>query len=705
MQKSKLLFFKDFPQADNFSQKLYQSLIATLRYHGYLYYTQDDPLVSDQEYDLLYKLLLQVEKQNPSWRSPNSPSLKTGGEIRKEFPPAPHNPPMLSLDNADNFLELQEFETRLKKLLQNSPWQKEKCLYHAEPKFDGIAVELIYQNGNFVNGSTRGNGEVGEDITHNLRTVKNIPLQLTAPFPQQVSIRGECVMPLPAFTKLNENLKKQDGKPFANPRNAAAGSLRQQNSAITAERNLYFFPYALGGINGSDAARFEYARQSLLWNDFFTTLGFAVSPLEATGSLQEIEKFYQETFAKRHLLRYDLDGVVVKYDNLAAWQTLGETAKSPRYAIAYKFPAQVGITRLTQVSFQVGRTGVITPVAHLDPISIGGVVVQRASLHNIAELERLQIVLPCLVKVKRAGDVIPKVMERVQETDINTHKIKEENPEEKQEVIFPQNCPSCGKPLQQEEVFIRCVNPECSAKRLALLKYQVSRAALDMESLGEEWIEKLFSLKIIQTLSDIYALQEKDLLGLEGMGEILRTKILASIAARKKISFSTFLLSLGIRGIGPKSAKTVAQEFDDYLALQKTDLQTLQSLPDIGPVLAESLLSYFQDKKSLEEIAKTLANGVVIVKEKKADRHTENIFAQKIFVFTGTLQNLQRAQAQNLVETLGGKASGSVSSKTNYVVCGEKAGSKERKALQLGVAVLSEDDFLAMLPSNWQSYL
>lgn len=695
MKKPDLYRAKDFPQnAEKFSENLYQQLIAALRFHGYLYYTQDDPLVDDQEYDLLYKTLKQVEQLHPHWVSPNSPSLKAGGEIKKEFPPANHEPPMLSLDNADDFTELADFDTRLTKLLL--PSTKTENVYHAEPKFDGIAVELIYVNGMLVSGSTRGNGAVGEDITHNLRTVKNIPLRLHEPFPNYISIRGECVMPIQSFEKLNKDLLAQDKKPFANPRNAAAGSLRQQDSSITAQRNLFFFPYALGSMD-SHPNNMQITLQSSIWNDFFPALGFAVSPLETSGTIEEIQNFYLESFSNRHLMRYDLDGIVVKYNDTSLWEKLGTTAKSPRYAIAYKYPAREAITRLYDVSFQVGRTGIVTPVAHLDAINIGGVIVQRASLHNADEIERLNIHVPCLVEVKRAGDVIPKVTKRILNAD---EALEKEEQEKSKKINFPAKCPSCNSVLIKEDVYVRCQNPSCSAKKIALLKYQVSRAVLDIDGLGEEWIEKLFALNLIKNLSDVFRLDEKKLTGIEGMGDILRKKILDSIAARKKISTASFLLALGIQGIGPKAAKTVAREFGSLEKVRAAQISQLEDLPDIGPISAQAIYNYFHEEKNIKELENLISALEQIEEETTAKDSPENIFAQKTFVFTGRLVHLERTQAQNLVESLGGKASSSVSKNTSYVVCGEKAGSKEKKAKELNIPILSEQEFLDMLPQE-----
>lgn len=684
MNKPKCIYPKEFPiQAKDFDKKKYLLLIDALNYHGYLYYTQDQPLIDDSQYDALYKLLKQIEEWQPSWVSQYSPSLKTGGEIKKKFEEVEHLPPMLSLDNIENFAELQDFQARLAKLLKD---EKQEFVFHAEPKFDGIAVELIYENGKFLRGSTRGNGVIGEDISHNLKTVNNIPLYLKKPFPSFVSVRGECVMPILSFKNLNIQLEQEGKKIFANPRNAAAGTLRQQDSSIAAQRNLFFFPYVLGEVSNEINLP---VWQSDIWEQFFPSIGFAVSHLQTTGNLPEVEKFYLDVFAKRYALAYDLDGIVVKCNDTRLWQKLGNTSKFPRYAVAYKFPAQEAVTRLTDVSFQVGRTGIVTPVAHLDAVNIGGVMVQRATLHNADEMERLGLLLPCLVEVKRAGDVIPKVVRRIKNS-------KEK--ETSKPVQFPKQCPSCQSDLVQEDVFIRCINEECPDKKMALLKYQVSRAVLDIDGLGDEWIETFFHLGLVKNLSDLFFLTVKDLSDIEGMGDILPNKILQSIASRKKISLATFILALGIMGIGPKAAKTVASEFGNIANIQNASQEEFEALPDIGPISAKALYSYFRNPIYNKEIERLLSQ----IQEWEAEETVQanERFANKTFVFTGKLLQMERSHAETLVESLGAKASSSVSKKTSYVVCGEKAGSKEKKAKELGLTILSEQQFLDMLPKD-----
>lgn len=684
MKKPEHIYQKDFPnQAEQFEKKQYYALVEALNYHSYLYYTQDQPQIDDGQYDSLYKLLKKIEEWQPGWLSQNSPSLKTGGEIKKEFEEVEHLPPMLSLDNIENFSELQDFQTRLIKLLKND---KQEIIYHAEPKFDGIAVELIYENGKFLRGSTRGNGIIGEDISHNLKTVRNIPLSLKKPFPSYISVRGECVMPILAFQNLNKQLEKEEKKIFANPRNAAAGTLRQQDSTIAAQRNLFFFPYSVGDV--SNEVKLPVL-QSKIWTQFFPAMGFAVSPLQTEGDLEAVEIFYSQVFAKRYSMAYDLDGVVVKYNDTRWWQQLGNTAKSPRYAMAYKFPAQEAVTRLADISFQIGRTGIVTPVAHLDAVNIGGVIVQRATLHNADEVERLGLVLPCLVEVKRAGDVIPKVIRRIE----NQQEEKNAKP-----IHFPVQCPSCKSNLVKEDVFVRCLNEDCPDKKIALLKYQVSRSVLDIDGLGDEWIEKLFHLGLIENLSDLFFLTKEDLANIEGMGDILPNKILQAIASRKKISLATFLLSLGITGIGPKAAKTVANEFSNFEKIQNASKEQFESLTDIGPVSAEALYNYFRNPTSKKQIERLLSRLEEWIPEETIQ--TNELFTNKTFVFTGKLMQMERSQAEALVESLGGRSSSSVSKKTSYVVCGEKAGSKEKKANELGIKTLNEEQFLEMLPKT-----
>ncbi|MBS0617511.1 MAG: NAD-dependent DNA ligase LigA [Spirochaetes bacterium] len=667
--------------ATAFTRADYAHLVDELYQHNRRYYLDDNPEISDAEYDDLMRLLKEVEALHGDWQTSDSPSLKVGGEVRDDFAAVKHDPPMMSLDNAMNVGELRAFHDRLAKAGLKNP------VYHIEPKFDGLAIDLVYENGRLTVGSTRGDGDIGEDITHNVRTVANIPLRLMLKNPpERLTIRGEVIIPLADFVRLNNRQLKENKKPFANPRNTAAGALRQKDSREAANKYLYFFPYTLARIDDSQNRFAKNLRsQTAIWSSVFTQLGFKASAYHLTGDIAVVEKYYEEMTAKRADLEYDLDGLVVKLDDTTEWENFGATTKAPRWAIALKFPARSGVTKLERVVYQVGRTGVVTPVAELTPINLGGVMVARASLHNADEIERLDLHAGDYVEVVRSGDVIPKVVAAQSERRAKTAK----------KIRFVKKCPSCKKPLVREDVFFRCVNPHCPEMNEAYLQFFVSKNGLDIESLGSEWVAKLYQSKVIADYADLFALKKETLLEFEGMGEILATKILQSIDARRRVPFARLLTAVGVPNVGEHVASILSEHFTTPAALAAATLDELTTIHEIGPGTAASVKAWFADKTNVARLAKLQKNGVEIIQEARAK--ISDIFAGKSFVFTGTLTKFTRDGAEAEVKARGGRAASSVSKKTDYVVVGSDAGSKAQKAKELGVAILTEAEFAEML--------
>ncbi|MDH5716293.1 MAG: NAD-dependent DNA ligase LigA [Spirochaetia bacterium] len=681
----------DFPnKSSDFSKEDYLSLIKALQWHNYKYHIEDNPEIIDSDYDFLMRMLLKIEELNPSWKTSDSPSLKVGFEVRSDFPEFYHAPPMLSLDNAENFSDVIDFNNRVIKLLKQNDIENKEIEYCVEPKFDGLAVNLIYEKGVLVKAGTRGNGSVGEDITHNVRTVKNVPLRLmTITPPDLISVRGECVMPIFEFERLNEELSHEGKKIFANPRNAAAGSLRQHDSKITAKRNLIFLPYSIGEVvESGDSEKIHHYpdKQYLIWENYLPLFGFKIYIKAVKLTLPQIESYYNDMNMKRSSFPFDMDGLVIKVNDILFWKTLGLTSKFPRWAVAFKFPAKTAITQLLEVNFQIGRTGIVTPVANLKPINIGGVLVQRASLHNLDEINRLNIKNKDYVEVIRAGDVIPKVKRVIKEKRMGTET----------DIFFPQICPLCNEKLIKEEVYIKCINENCGGRMLAFLKYFISKEGLDIEGFGREWIAFFYEQKIVRDAADIFLLKESDINQLSGMGEILPVKIIQAVQKRKKVLFSVFLKSLGIAGVGAHIAEVLAEHFNSLELLKKADEEILTSIDEIGPVTAASLVNFFNNEKNKDFLAKLFKTGFeIIYRDTKNEK--EKILSGLTFVFTGSLEKMTRDDAETLVKSCGAKASSSVSSKTNFVVAGEAAGSKLVKAKSLNIKIINEVEFIKFL--------
>ncbi|RME88107.1 MAG: NAD-dependent DNA ligase LigA, partial [Candidatus Hydrogenedentota bacterium] len=655
VKKPQRRFLNEFRGLANIQKQDYLDLVDALNYHNYLYYAADTPEISDADYDAMMRLLQQWEHEHPEWKVAGSPSEKVGSEIRKEFPEARHNPPMLSLDNATDFAEVKEFHNRVVKLLQENGIRQE-IIYYGETKYDGLALEIEYEDGILVRGSTRGNGVVGEDITHNVKTIRNVPQKLLLPYPPKyLSIRGECILRHEDFFTMNEELKEKGEKPFANPRNAAAGTLRQQNSKIAAERNLRFYPYMIGRVEESDLSQKHNPlpdHQYEIITEYIASAGFSKSEFARRLKIHDIEPWYREMLEKRPELPFDIDGLVLKVDNTNWWNVLGATSKYPRWAIAYKFPARSAITILEDVQFQVGRTGIVTPVAHLKPINIGGVIVMRASLHNKDELSRLQIQIGDYVEVIRAGDVIPKVV-KLYKAGSNRRKI-----------VFPTKCPVCKTPLKQEEVYVRCPNPECPAKIVQSLQYFASKDGMDFEGVGSEWVAKFYDLGFVKDPADFYFLTEEKLKNLEGMGDILPRKMIEAIQARKEVPLHHFLMALGIPNVGPYTAEVLAKHFKNLDNIVNATEEELSSVYEIGPIIAKSVHEFFASEKTKKLLKKFQEAGLNILEEKhdSSSRKLEG----KTFVFTGTLSSLSRKEAEDMVKKLGGKPTSSVSKKTHY---------------------------------------
>ncbi len=651
-----------------------------IRRHNHLYYLLDAPELTDAEYDSLFRELVKLEHEHPDLATPDSPTQRVGGEALEKFSQVTHTIPMLSLENAVSETEIADFDDRIKRFLGLQ--QDEIIDYVCEPKMDGLAVELVYEKGEFKVGSTRGDGFVGEDVTLNLKTVKSIPLRLLAPEPpERLEVRGEVYLGLSAFQKLNEEREEAGEAPFANPRNAAAGSLRQLDPKITAKRPLSIFCYAPGEVIG-----YEFTSQS----DFLETIpkwGLPANTL--AGKVRGVEgviDFYRDMAARRDSLPYEIDGVVVKVDSFAVQRDLGEKTRSPRWAIAYKFPPRQAVTVVEDIVPQVGRTGVITPVAHLKPVEVSGVIVSRATLHNWEEMEKKDIRIGDTVIVERAGDVIPAVVRVLTEKRIGNEKT----------LAVPSRCPECGSEVVNipDEVAVRCVGLSCPAQIRESLIHFASRNAMDIEGLGDKYIEQLLQLGLVRNMADLYYLGKDDFMQFERMGDKLAENLLNAIAASKKRELSRFIFALGIRHVGEHTARLLATAFGSLENLEQAAEEELLNIREIGPQVAGSIVTFFRNLENIAVIERMLAAGVEPAREEKK---TGGRFAGKTFVFTGSLSRFTRDDAKRMVENEGGHAAGSVSRKTDYVVAGEEAGSKLAKARDLGVKILDEEEFLRML--------
>jgi DNA ligase (NAD+) len=661
-----------------------QALRSALHHHNYRYYVLDDPEISDGEYDRMMADLADLEARYPALRSSDSPTARVGAAPLSKFETIAHSIPMLSLDNAFSDSDLLDFDQRIRRLLS-----RQEIVYTAEPKMDGTAVELVYEDGKLINASTRGDGLTGEVITANVKTIRAVPvvLQRTAgvAVPSRLEVRGEVFIGLEGFRNLNHERLAQNLPPFANPRNAAAGSLRQLDSSITACRPLDIYFYGVGFVSDLQLDSHWQLLQTL------KLLGFRINPdIKAQIPIKAALDYHRDLNAKRHQLPYDIDGVVVKVDDLRLQQQLGATSRSPRWAIAYKFEALQETTQLLDIDVQVGRTGVLTPVARLKPVSVGGVVVSRATLHNEDEIERKDIRIGDTVLVQRAGDVIPEVVKAIASKRVGTER----------SFRMPRVCPVCGSAVfrLQGEAATRCINSSCTAQVKERIKHFAAKAAFDIDGLGDKLVEQLVDRGSVSSFADLFDLEPDTLAGLERMGSKSAANITEAIQRSKRISFARFLVALGIRHVGEHAAGLLAKRFGSLEQLMTTSREELEAVEGIGPVVAQSIADYFQRAENRGTTQRLLAAGVEIQYEAE---QKYGPLQGKVFVLTGTLETMTRFQAKERIEAAGGKVSESVSRNTDFVVAGDSPGSKLDRAESLGIRILDEETFKNMV-GDWK---
>jgi DNA ligase (NAD+) len=670
--------------AKHIEQKL-AALRDKIRHHEYLYYVLDDPKISDAEFDQLMNELKQLEVEHPSLIAPDSPTQRVGGKPREGFVKAAHSSPMLSLDNTYSEDELRNWERRVHEL----SGREDKAIdYVCELKLDGMSLALRYQDGQLVRGITRGDGTIGEDVTLNVRTVRSIPLSIPkeklkkAGIPQTFEVRGEMLMPLAGFKKMNEEREQKGLSLFANPRNATAGTVRQLEPSITAQRRLDYFAYMLLE-NGR--TYFDRHWQTL---NALETAGFKVNPARILAkSFDEFWQFIRQEEGKRESLPYEIDGIVIKVDRTALQDELGYTGKAPRWAIAYKYAARAGITQIEDILVQVGRTGKLTPVAQLKPVPIGGTTVSRATLHKMDEIERLGVKIGDWVEVERGGDVIPKVTRVVEDR---------EHPRGTELFKMPEKCPVCGTHVvrTEGEVDYRCVNANCPAKLRESILHFASRGVMNIDGMGDALVSQLAERGLVKNVADIYKLTKDDLLQLERMGEKSAQNVLREIEASKKLPLERVIYGLGIRFVGERTAQFLAEHFGSMDELMKASEEQLEQVNEVGPRIAHSIAEFFQEPRNRALVEDLEKDGLTLAGKKK-ERGTK--LAGKTFVLTGTLARHSRDETKKLIEDAGGRVSGSVSKKTDYVVAGADAGSKLDKAKDLGVAVIDEKEMEGLL--------
>ena len=664
-------------------QQQIDTLRQDLRRYEYEYHVLDNPTIPDAEYDRLFHQLKALEAAYPELITADSPTQRVGAKPLSGFAHIRHEIPMLSLDNAFSDEEFYAFVKRIEDRLIRLP---DPLTFCCEPKLDGLAVSILYVNGVLTQAATRGDGTTGEDITANIRTIRNIPLQLLMDNPPtRLEVRGEVFMPHAGFERLNQQALEKGEKTFANPRNAAAGSLRQLDPKITSKRPLVLNAYGIGIAEGVDLPNTHYDR--LQW---LKSIGIPVNPeIRLCNGTDEVLDFYRDIQNKRSSLGYDIDGTVLKINDIALQEKLGFISKAPRWAIAYKFPAQEELTRLNDVEFQVGRTGAITPVAKLEPVFVAGVTVSNATLHNGDEIERLDIAIGDTVVIRRAGDVIPQII----------GVLHDRRPADARPIVFPETCPVCDSAIVriEGEAVARCTGGLfCAAQRKEALKHFVSRKAMDIDGVGGKLIEQLVDRELIHTPADLFKLDLTTLTRLERMGAKSAENALASLEKAKHTTLARFIFALGIREVGEATALNLANHFKTLEALQNADLEALQQVPDVGEVVANRILAFWHEPHNVAVVNDLIAQGVhwETVETKEV---TENRFKGKTVVLTGTLTQMGRNEAKALLQDMGAKVSGSVSAKTDFVIAGDAAGSKLTKAQELGVAVLTEEEFLAQI--------
>jgi DNA ligase (NAD+) len=681
-----------------------ESLRDEIRHHEYRYYVLDDPEISDAEFDRLMNELKKLEAAHPDLITPDSPTQRVGGKPREGFVKVPHSVPMLSLDNVYSEEELRNWERRVHELSGHKDIE-----YVCELKLDGMSLALRYESGKLVRGITRGDGNTGEDVTSNVRTVRSIPLSVSpdklkkAGIPANFEVRGEMLMPIASFEKMNEEREKHGLSVFANPRNATAGTVRQLEPSITAQRRLDYFAYMLLGGTGGDAHRSTLqgdggtgvpAHAAVLFQRHWETLnaldaaGFKVNPRRTLATnFDEVWKFIGEWEEKRETLPYEIDGVVIKVNSTAMQRGLGFTGKAPRWAIAYKYAARSGITQIEDILVQVGRTGKLTPVAALKPVPIGGTTVSRATLHNMDEIERLGVKIGDWVEVERGGDVIPKVTRVLDDKD---------HPRGRKSFHMPEKCPVCGGHVvrTEGEVDHRCINQKCPAKLRETILHFASRGVMNIDGMGDALVNQLTERGIVKDVADIYKLTKADLLKLERMGDKSAQNVLNEIERSKKLPLERVIYGLGIRFVGERTAQFLAEHFGEMDQLVKASEEELQQVEEVGPRIAKSIVEFFAEPKN-RELVDELRAASLTFRGKKKERGTKLL--GKTFVLTGTLANYSRDEAKKMIEDAGGKVTGSVSKKTDFVVAGADAGSKLDKARELGVEVVDEEGMERLL--------
>ncbi len=659
-----------------------------LNHHNYQYYVLDNPEISDSAYDKLLRELQEIEARHPELVTQDSPTQRVGATPLTEFSSVKHEMPMLSLANAFSAEEFFEFNQRIIDLLKKADmYTGNEISYAAEPKLDGLAISLLYENGILVRGATRGDGSTGEDVTQNIRTIETIPLKLLGnKIPSRLEVRGEVIMDKKGFEQLNQVQRKNNEKVFANPRNAAAGSLRQLDSRITATRPLSFFCYGIGIISDDVALPDTHSGTMVLLNSW----GMRINPeSKVVTGVNGADQYYKTLLNKRELLEYEIDGIVYKVDSLAYQKILGFVARAPRWAIARKFPAHEEMTKVLGIDIQVGRTGALTPVARLEPVFVGGVTVSNATLHNQDEIERLDIRVGDTVVIRRAGDVIPQVVNVV----LSKRKGKP------RKFKMPTHCPVCGSLAvrNENEVVTSCSGGLfCEAQGKQAIIHFASRKAMNIDGLGDKLIELLVDKGLVKTSADLYSLTHEQIAGLERMGDKSAAKLLKALSDSKQTTFARFIFALGIHDVGETTAKTLAEHFQSLEELESASFEELLNIRDVGPVVANNVMTFFKQKHNREVIDALLEAGIHWPKTPSVSTQAQTL-SGKTFVITGTLSDMSRDEVKQALQALGAKVTGSVSKKTDYVVAGENPGSKVDKAQQLGVKILSEAQLKALL--------
>ncbi|MGE6393756.1 NAD-dependent DNA ligase LigA [Psychrobacter pacificensis] len=660
-----------------------RTLIESLKQHNYAYYVLDNPILEDSEYDQLRRSLLEIEEEYPDLVQPDSPINQVGDMPLSAFTQVTHDIPMLSLGNVFEYDDLRDFMRRVNDRLSDSQQNPE---YEMELKLDGLAVSLKYEHGKFVQAVTRGDGQTGEDITQNAKTIRNLPLWIAdAADIELLEVRGEVLMPKAGFERLNRLSEASEGKTFANPRNAAAGSLRQLDPAIAASRPLAFYGYS---VNQGLPESIDTQSGALAW---LTELGFTVSAVEVVANPRAAQTYYESVIESRADLPFEIDGMVIKVNSLALQQQLGFLSREPRWATAYKFPAETVMTRLNDIEWQVGRTGQITPVGKLEPVKVGGVTVSNVTLHNFGEIQRLDVRAGDMVSVHRAGDVIPKV----------TRVWHEQRPADSEPVTLPSTCPVCDSPviLPEDEALARCTGGlYCPAQQTEALIHFVSRRAMDIDGLGERWLISFFEHGLIKTVADIYQLHNHadEMVTFEKLGEKSVQNIINAIEASKHTTLARFIYALGIRGVGEGTAQNFAQQFGDLDSLMAASIETLIKTPDVGEITAELTYEFFRAPHNIEVITALRAAGVHWDKVEQVASEGLPLDGQT-WVITGALDSMARDEAKAKLQALGAKVSGSISAKTTALLAGDKAGSKLTKAEKLGIKIVGEEEFLALV--------